>query len=35
VFLLASLVLAAAALVATFLPARLAGRVDPMLVLRE
>jgi ABC-type lipoprotein release transport system permease subunit len=35
VFLLASLVLAAAAFLATFLPARRASRVDPILVLRE
>lgn len=35
VFLGASAVLAAATLAATFLPARHAGRVDPMLALRE
>lgn len=35
VFLLASLLLAAAAVVATFVPARRASRVDPMLALRE
>jgi putative ABC transport system permease protein len=35
VFLLASLVLAAATIVATFLPARHAGRVDPMLALKD